>query len=161
MGSRKVHDGNTKVSFVLTITSIAAPTVAQLGAGTDLSTFMTKDGLKVPANQNNADNATLADTFDAETIGSEGGQCELTMYRETPTADDDAWNLCVRGTEGYLVVRRLIAHDTAWAAAQVVEVYPVVMHDPVPSDTTRNENAKFTCRMPVRLQPNRKAVVAA
>ena len=157
--ARYVHEGNTKVAWVPTITNIAAPTVAELGAGTELSELLTKDGLSLPDSQNMVDSSTLADTFDAQRVGSWGGSITLTGFRNQGA--DDLWDLAVYGTEGYLVVRRGIAYDTAWAAAQDVEVYPAEMHEPVPNATGANEEARFTLALAVTAQPNKRATVAA
>lgn len=157
--ARYVHEGNTKVSWVPTISSIAAPTVAELGAGTDLSELLTKDGLQTPDSQNMVDSSTLADTFDAQRVGSWGGSITLTGFRDGTS--DTLWDLAVYGTEGYLVIRRGIPYDTAWTAAQDVEVYPAEMHEPVPNGTAANEEARFTLALAVTGQPNKRAVVAA
>jgi hypothetical protein len=157
--SRQLHDGMTRVAWVTTIADITEPTVAELNAGVDISAYLTKDGLSTPTTQNNADNAALTDTFDAQIPGSEGGQIDLTCFRDDD--DDDAWDLFVRGTAGYLVVRRLVPFDDAWAAADKVEVYPATMHNPVSGQTATNEQVRFTSAMPVSSTPERKAVVAA
>lgn len=157
--SRYVHEGNTRVDFVPTIASKAAPTVAELGAGTALSTLLTKDGLQVPDTQNMVDSSTLSDTFDAQVVGSWGGGVSLTGFRDN--VSDDLWDLAVYGDEGYIVVRRGSAYDTAWAAADVVEVYPIQFHEPVPNATASNEEARFTVACAVTSAPNKRAVVAA
>lgn len=156
--ARYVHEGNTKVSWVPTIADISAPTVAELTAGTDLSTLLTKDGLSLPDSQNMVDSSTLADTFDAQRVGSWGGSITLTGFRDD--TNDTLWDLAVYGTEGYLVVRRGLAYDTAWAASQDVEVYPAEMHEPVPNATGANEEARFTLALAVTGQPNKRAAVA-
>lgn len=157
--SRYVHEGQTKVAFVTTIASIAAPTVAELGAGTELSSLLTKDGLQVPDQQNMVDSSTLSDTFDAQRVGSWGGGVTLQGFRDN--ASDDLWDLAVYGTEGHIVVRRGSAYDDAWAAADVVEVYPIQMHEPVPNQTASNEEARFTVACAVTSEPDKRAVVAA
>ena len=158
---RYVHEGNTKVAWVTTIADIDAPTVAELGAGTELSTLLTKDGLQTPDTQNMVDSSTLADTFDAQVVGSWGGSITLTGFRNSTDADDDLWNLAVYGTNGYLVIRRGLPYDTAWTAAQKVEVYPAEFHEPVMNQTGANEEARFTVGCAVTSQPSKRATVAA
>lgn len=157
--ARFVHEGNTKVAWVTTIADIDAPTVAELGAGTDLSQLLTKDGLQTPDTQNMVDSSTLADTFDAQVVGSWGGGINLTGFRDDTT--DTLWDLAVYGTNGYLVVRRGIAYDTAWTAAQDVEVYPAEMHEPVPNQSGANEEVRFSLALAVTGQPSKRAAVAA
>ena len=156
------NDGKIRVSWVATgITNIAAPTVAQLNAGTRIDLYITKDGLTVPADQNNVDVAVLSDTFDAQTVGSFGGAIEITGVRDDTPASDTFWNLCVYGTTGWLVIRRGPSAATAWTAAQKVEVYPAIMHQPVPAQTGGNTMGQFTVQFPVTTQPELKATVAA
>jgi len=157
--SAYVHEGMTKVSWVATIASKAAPTAAELTAGTDITTYLTKDGLKVPQSQNMVDNTSLAETFDAKVVGSWGGDISLTMKRDNGA--DTAWALFDYAETGYLVVRRGVTHATAYAAAQKVEVYPAQSHQPVPNDTAANAQATFTVGLAVTSEPELAAVVAA
>lgn len=159
--ARGPYEERTRVYWVPTIASIAAPTVAELNAGTDLSCFITKDGLTEPNSQNMVDAAALCERFDAQRVGSFGGTIGLKMYRDTVDADDDAYNLCVYGTNGYLVRRWGVTHGTAWAAAQKVAVFPAEMHEPVMNDTAANTMATFNETLAVTGQPNLKATVAA
>ena len=159
--ARYVHEGNTKVSFVPTIADLSAPTVAELTAGTDLSTLLTKDGLSTPDSQNMVDSSTLADTFDAQRVGSWGGSISLTGFRDSESANDDLWDLAVYGTEGNIVVRRGLPYSDAWAAAQNVEVYPIEFHEPVMNATAANEEARFTVACAVTDQHKKREVVSA
>lgn len=158
--ARYVHEGNTKVVFATTIANKAAPTVLELNAGTDLSTLLTKDGLQTPDTQNMVDSSTLADTFDAQVVGSWGGSISLTGFRDSVAANDDLWDLAVYGTNGFLVIRRGVAYSTAWAAGDRVEVYPVEFHEPVPNQTSANEEVRFSVGMAVTGQPAKRATVA-
>ncbi|MGH9252073.1 MAG: hypothetical protein ACRD0W_21530 [Acidimicrobiales bacterium] len=141
------------------ISSIAAPTVAQLNAGTLITNFVTKDGLTVPANQNYVDNSSLAETYDAQVVGSFGGAITLTGIRDSAT--DTFWDTVVYATNTHLVVRRGVPTATAWTAAQDVEVYPIQWHEPLPLQTASNEQGRFSAAAAVTSQPNLKAVVAA
>lgn len=160
--SRYVHEGKTKVTFVASaddISDIDAPTVAELNAGTELTTLLTKDGLQTPDTQNMVDSATLAETFDAQRVGSWGGGITLTGFRDD--TNDTLWDLAVYGDEGFLVIRRGTAYATAWAASDDVEVYPIQFHEPVPSQTASNEEARFTVACAVTSEPSKRAVVAS
>ena len=156
--ARYANDGMIKVYFVTTIANKAAPTVAELNAGTDISNFITKDGLTVPSNQNNVPNASLAETFDSELPGSFGGPLSMVGIRDAAT--DTFWNLVVYNTAGFIVVRRGTATATAWGAGNKVEVYPMTWHEPIPAQTASNEQGRFSAMAPVSSQPNLKAVVA-
>ena len=151
------NDGMIRVQWVVTLGSITSPTATQLNAGTNLSPFITKDGLTVPADQNNVDVAVLSDTFDSQVVGSFGGAIEMTGVRNFGA--DTFWDLCVYATVGFLAIRRGSAAAAVFAAAQKVEVYPVQMHQPVPSQTGGNTVGQFTITMPVTSQPELKATV--
>ena len=152
------NDGFTLVYWTGSIASKAAPTAAEITAGTRISPFLTKDGLDIPLQQNTVDNADIEDTFDTKAVGTFGGDITLTCKRNNTA--DTAWNLFVYGTTGFLVVRRGIAVATAIAAAQKVEVYPAQMHEPVPVPTATNELAKFKVMLAITDQPSLKATVA-
>lgn len=151
-------DGYTRIQHVPSISNTASPTAAECNAGTDVTTFVPKDGLTTPANQNFIDNSSLASTFDAQNIGSEGGNITLVGKRNNTT--DTFWDLITRGLTGYLVVRRGIASSDTFTAGDPVEVYPVEYHDPVMDQTASNSQARFTVNAAVTDEPNRKAVVA-
>lgn len=153
-----IHEGMTKVSWVVTLSSVSSPTAIQLTAGTDITTFLTKDGLAISLSQNNVENTSLAETFDSQLVGSWGGDPALTIKRDNPT--DSAWNLFEWGATGFLVVRRGVAFATAFAAAQKVEVYPSQAHEAVPNDTAANAQATAMVKLAITAQPNLRAVVA-
>lgn len=151
-------DGQTKVVFVLTIADISAPTVAELDAGTDWSSFIMKDGLSEPSDQNNTPVAALSDTFDAQVAGSFGGAIEITAMRDN--SDDVVWDEVVYGLEGFVAIRSGMPSSAAWASDQDARVYPVMWHEPVPVAPSGNTPAQLTAMGPVTTQPDLKAVVA-
>ena len=160
--TRYANDGMITVRHVPSVANKAAPTVAEINAGTDLTPHMTKDGLTVPSGQNMVDDSNLNEVFDAQVVGSYGGPISMTMKRNNGAGGTDtAWNLITYGLAGYLVVRRGIASATAFAASQAVEVYPVQYHEPVMMQTATNEQARFTAQAAVTSAPSLKAVVAA
>jgi hypothetical protein len=156
--ARYANDGMLKIYVVSSISNIAAPTVAELNAGTAITNFVTKDGLTVPANQNYVDNSSLAETYDAQVVGSFGGAITMTGIRDAAT--DTFWDLVVYGTNTHLAVRRGTATATAWGAGNKLEVYPIQWHEPLPTQTASNEQGRFTAAAAVRSQPNLKAVAA-
>jgi hypothetical protein len=155
--ARYAPDGKIRMSWVVTIANKAAPTVAELNAGTLLSPFTTKDGVDPGLTTNMVDSATIEETFDAQGVGSYGGTLKLTMYRDDTA--DTAWNLMVYGTIGFVVVRRGIASATAYANPQKCEVYPAQMHEPIPQVTASNEQTKFQATFAVTSAPSLKATI--
>lgn len=152
-------EGNSLFYYVPAIANIAAPTVAELNAGTNLTAFVPPDGWNPTTTQNNVDIASLADTFDVMVIGTEGGPITVTFMRNNTA--DTAWNLMVRGLTGFWAFREGIAVATAWTAAQPAQIYPMQSHHPIANQTARNAVRTFNVTTAVTSAPNRKAVVAA
>lgn len=156
--SRLVYEGRTNVYWAITITNKAAPTVAQITAATELTDFVAKDGVAVNINSNNVDSATIAETFDSEVVGSYGGSLQLTMFRDDTA--DTAWDLCVYGTNGFLIIDRFNPSGTLPAATDKVEVWPAQMHEPAPQNSAANTQQRFIETFAVTSAPVLKAVVA-
>jgi hypothetical protein len=157
----KPYDEYTKVTICTAIANKAAPTIAELTAGTDISKFVVKDGLETPATQNTIKTATLVNRYDAEIPGTYGGPVKLTCVRDAVTADDDAWDLFELDLVVFTVVRRMVLHSTAWTAAQKVEVYPGVCGQKLMAKTAENEPQRFEVTIFGNLEPALEASVAA
>lgn len=154
---RLASEGNVKVYWLTTVASMAAPTVANIAAGTNITPFLPTAGVGVDWTQNNASIAMLDESFTAEAVGTEGATIELTFIRDDVDADDDAWNLFTRGANGYLLISRFGTP----AAADRVEVYPVQSHRPVPLPPAENEFQQAKVMLAVTDTPELDAVVAA
>ena len=139
-------DAFTRVAWVPTIADLSAPTAAELTAGTDLTCFLTKDGLDTGVSESAIDSGTLCSDIDGEEPGTSKYQPTLKLYRAVG-ADDDAWDLVVHGTAGHLVVRRGVAYATAWAAAQKVEIYKGKFGNPMPAASAANANQTFSAKV--------------
>lgn len=119
-----LFDGMIKVSWVSTITNIAAPTVAELNAGISLEGRLLPDGLTISAETADVETSKMSSTANSAAAGRRTFDLGVKYVR-----GDDATSLAVEAAltyraSGYLVVRRDIVSSTAWAAAQKVEVYP-------------------------------------
>lgn len=153
-------DGNIRVSWVTTIANIAAPTVAELNAGTILTDKVTSDGLVgFEATTAEVDTTSLDSTFDTKTIGRDS--FDGTMLRlKKQTATDTVFNLLTRGTAGYVVIRRDIASATAWTIGQAVEVHPAVCGRERNLAPEANTVRRYEVPTPITSAPNLRAVVA-
>lgn len=158
MPNRLVYEGRTNVYWLTTCANIAAPTAAEIAAGVALTAFVSKDGVAVNTTTNNVDSATIAEIFDAEDVGSWGASVELTMFRDATA--DTAWNLCVYGTAGFVVIDRFRVSGVLPIATNKVEVWPAKMHQPVPQNSAANTLQRFTEKFAITSQPNLKATVA-
>lgn len=140
------------------VANIAAPTLAEIAAGTDLTCFITKDGLNPGGTTNKIDTGALCSRLDSQGIGTVGMDYSLKLKRENSA--DVAWVLSVWGSEGFLVVRRGILYGTAFAAAQPVEVVHAQMGEPVMASSAANTQQMFDLGLAVSAF-NQKAIVAA
>lgn len=156
-------DGNTKATFVPAIASITAPTVAELTAVgiVALENTLTDDGLKIDFDEGTISGPTLASTQDFENPGRSKANIELTGYRDSVTGNDRMWSVMVRGTVGYLVVRRGIVVATAYAASQKVEVYGVTCGERKKLAPERESQEKFAIKLYASSSYEIDATVAA
>jgi hypothetical protein len=153
-------DGNTRVTLVASIANIAAPTVAELGAGTNVSAQLTPDGLAgFQPDTADVDNSALNSTFTTNTVGR--ASYSGTGLRFKKVTSDTVYNLLTYGYETHIVIRRDIASGTANAASQVVEVYPVVCGHVQNTDPAPNSLHTFFVPMKIRSEPNLRGVTAA
>lgn len=153
-------DGRTRVYSVPSIANIAAPTVAELNAGTRLDGLITPDGLVGFEPETGAvDNSKLNSTFTTQSNGrvSYSGTL-LRMHKQTGT--DTVYNLLVYGYATNLVVRRDVDANTAWATSQAVEVYPAVMGEVRNLTPAPNETHKYETPVMITSQPNLRATTA-
>lgn len=156
--ARQVYEGKTNVYWCVTIASKTAPTAAEIAAGTALTNFVAKDGVATNITTNNVDSATIAETFDAQVVGSWGGEVELTMFRDNVA--DTAWNICVLGTNGFLVIDRFRNSGTLPIATNKVEVWPAQMHQPAPENSASNTLLRFVEKFAITSSPALTATVA-
>ena len=132
-------DGNLKVVWVTTLTT-TAPTTTQLNAGTDLSYYLTADGLSPSVNQATVTDDRLADAQTFEIPGRYQFSLGDLRYVYNPTSSPDnaaAVALTV-GAIGYFVIRFGLASATAWASAQKVDIWPATLGAPVKLPPTAN-----------------------
>lgn len=153
-------DGNTRVAYAPAISNVAAPTTAELNAGILLQDFITADGLMgFEATTAEVDTSALSSTFDTKTPGRDSfSGTGLRIKKQDGT--DTIFNTLVKGTTGYIVIRRGVTSTTAWAAAQKVEVYPVTVGREKRLAPAANSVEKYEVPTMVSAQPNLRATVA-
>ncbi|MEO5665515.1 MAG: hypothetical protein ABIR39_19795 [Nocardioides sp.] len=157
-----IVDGQTRVAFVPTIANIAAPTTAELNAGTLLQSTLIPAGLEGFENTTaDVDNTSLASTFDTKLPGRQSfSGTGLVLKKQDGT--DTVFNLLsVPNTAGYIVIRDGVAESTAWAATNKVEVYPIrtAAHSTMGRGEA-NSLLRYRIPTPISAAPNLKAVVA-
>lgn len=156
-----INDGKTRVGWASSIANIAAPTAAECNGALDLTKRITPDGLKTDPTTADVDTSSLASRFDTKKAGRVGYEAELTLKRGDNPTDDLPYTTLKYGVNGYLIVRRGIAFETAFAAGQQVEVYPIECGERANIPPAANEVTKFSSPMKVTDAPSTDAVVAA
>ena len=157
-----IVDGRTRVAFVPTIANIAAPTTAELNAGTLLQSTLVPTGLEGFENTTaDVDNTSLASTFDTKLPGRQSfSGTGLVLKKQDGT--DTVFNLLsVPSTNGYIVIRDSLPEGTAWASSQAVEVHPIrtATHSMLGRGEA-NSVLRYRVPTPITSAPNLKAVVA-
>jgi hypothetical protein len=132
-------DGNVKIAFVPTLADPTAPTTAELtGVGViDLSCYLTSDGWTPGLDEQVISDDRLCSVQTFEQPGRSSRTLAI-KYVENPgsATDNKAFDTLAPGTQGYLVERRGKDKDTAFAAADVVNVWPGTagQYDPQPPE---------------------------
>lgn len=155
-----LSDGNIKVYFVPAIANQAAPTTAELNAGTDLSCMIMGDGLDIGGDEGTVSAPKLCETTVSEQPGRSKTTIKLTCVRKTILAEDIAWTLLQRGLQGFLAVRRGPVYSLAWTAAQKVEVYPGTFGKRMPQKPEQDGVEKFDSQFYNSAPENLDAVIA-
>lgn len=118
---RVISNGEVRIWFVTTIADPDAPTVAEIGAGTDITPFLSS--LDTPLDGNAPDASDLSSAFNKTVAGKFGGNVSGQMYRDDDT--DTAFTTFPRGTTGFLVIRRFGGSDVAEASGDLVDVWNI------------------------------------
>jgi hypothetical protein len=155
-------DGNVRIFWVSTIT-LAAPTVAQLTAGTELSYYLTPDGFAPATDEQEVTDDRLADTQSYENRGRRRFTLGTLRYVTNPAAPthDVAATTLVDDAAAYLVVRWGVDADTAWVAGQLVDIFPVKMGFQNPQPPEANSVLHVTQRIFVTGAARQRVAVAA
>jgi hypothetical protein len=156
-------DGNTRVAFVPTIANIASPTTTELNAVGSLllHSTMTADGLEgYEATTADVDTTALDSTFDTVNIGRDSYSDTLVRLKKQTVGADTIRTTLVRGTTGYIVIRRGITASTAWASTQQVEVYPIICGRRKENKPEKNTVMRYEVPTKIYIAPNPDAVIA-
>lgn len=156
-------DGKTRVTVVSTvdnIVDIAAPTVAELNAGTDIQGSMTPDGLQITPTDGKVDNSNLGSEFTTMTIGRTSFDVQLKFHHGDPTADT-IYDMWIKHATFFLVVRRGYPKALAYAAGQKLKVYPIEVGEDADPASAAEQNWDYMLPVVVTDDPSTRSVVAA
>lgn len=154
--------GKSSALFVPTIASKAAPTAAELAAGTDMSKAVTNIE-NFDTSVEAIEQAVLAYVQNIQIDGPVSfGDAALTFLDDDGTAGGDsavyvATNTALaEGATGYVVLAK-----NGFVATKKVEVWPVRVMTKNAQWTTDNEMAKKVARFAITGVPEKEATVAA
>lgn len=118
-------EGNVKAVWVPTLASV---TVAVLNAGVDISCYLMPDWDGPTATQNTGESRRFCSRESFQRLGRKTWSIPPLMYTYKPQdAGDDAnavYDALAEGNEGFLVVGYGIEPESAFAAADLVDVFP-------------------------------------
>lgn len=164
--SRIQFSGTGQIRFVPTIANVAAPTVAEINAGTNLTAFLRQDGLKRSVSGNTIDTADASSLFNTTGLGTRDASFSVQFYRDTVGGSDTAWTVLPDGTLGYFVVAPHgftgagVGTAKAPLATDRCEVWPMGVTSRAPDDEGKDKAETFTVNAAITVTPNLSAVVA-
>ena len=157
--ARIIPNENTWVGFATTITSITAPTAAQITAAINLTPFVIS--LNASSRGNTVPTPSFDTLFETSTAGTSAATFDADFYRDDTT--DTAWDTLPRGTRGFFIVSRFGGAGTGNKPilADKVEVWPVMVTSRTMANMSSNTVLTFTASCAVTTEPAEAATVAA
>lgn len=156
--TRYMRKGISKVRFAPTIASIAAPTTAEVTAGTDLTPQLADIAGFTFAN-NPIPTPDMATTFTSQVGGEDTAEASsLTFYEDDTT--NPIMTTLAKGTTGYVLLYPKTAGATP-ASGDKLEVWPVTVTSQAREWSTGNDPARFVVSFAVTSVPNQNATQAA
>jgi len=157
-----VADGMTRVVLMTACANTAAPTVAELNAGLQVTLQITPDGMEGWEAETGAiDNRSLGSTFMSDKGGTDSFPSRplLRFKRQMPT--DTVRTTCAKGVALYVGIRRDVLLATAWTAGQVMAVHTVECGRRKDIKPESNTLSRFEIPFFLPETPSFDAVVAA
>ena len=126
--ARYVPEGTMEIFLVPTVANTAAPTAAELNAGSAIHGQMIGD-LALPFAGSVTDAADMSSRFNKTATGDFGGsEGSFTIHKEQALADDTVFTALARDVTGYLAVAvRGLAAAGTWAIGDEVDLWPVTV----------------------------------
>lgn len=148
-----------EVWVVPTITTVTAPTVTQLNAGTRLTPYI-RGGVSIDFSSNLVDSADLTSAFNSTSPGTYGGGLNSLTGVSRDNANDAAWNALARDTAGFLVIQMGTASGTAFGTGAVVDIYPWQVVARNLGDLARDQLVTFDAEFAITSPPTYGATAA-
>lgn len=162
--ARKQFTDNGQLIFVTTLSSTTAPTVAQISAGVNLTSWLKQDGLNRSSEASLVPTEDASNEYDTTDIGTVSATFEAMFYRDSTPSDDDAWTTLPRGTRGWMIVAPFGFNVGTGSATPVVgdkcEVWPVAVAKRSNDQIGKNVANAMSVTFAVTSAPNEDATVA-
>lgn len=157
--SRLIPNENTWLGFATTVASKSAPTAANVTAAVILTPFLIS--LNASSRGNTVPTPSLDTLFETSIPGTVQASFDADFYRDDD--NDLAWETLPRATEGFFIISRFGGTGALNKpiAADVVEVWPVMVVSRSSANMTSNTAMTFTLSCSVPDEPDEDAVVAA
>jgi len=160
--ARLIPNENTWVGFKTTLTNGATtlvPTAAECTAATNLTSFLIS--LNAASQGNTVPTPAFDTLFETNISGTNQASFTADFYRDDSA--DTAWTTLPRGTSGFFIISRFGGGGTANKpqAADVVEVWPVVVTSRTMQNMSNNTVMTFSVTCSVPKEPNENATVSA
>lgn len=160
--ARQQFVGVARVWWLTACANVAAPTVAEINAGVDLTPHLRRDGLDTPREGNEVDASDMASLDQKQSVGSRTtGPIALEIYRDSVPGSETAYTALAEDSVGFLVVRPFGGSTVAPAAAQKVENYPTTVSVRGRVKSGLDENQRANVKLVVTGVVNLNATVAA
>ena len=163
-----IMDGRVRVYWLTACSNILLPTVAELNAGTNLTTYIRPDGLDIAMDTGEVDVGNVGSTFTLMRVGRRKPSVSLGCHHDATTGSTDpAWTLLVYRATGFLAVRTGVDTATAWTVGQgaggttgSVQIIPLEVGEFNPVKPAPDSAWDFDVPVKVYLDPSWRAVVA-
>ena len=163
-----IMDGRVRVYWLTACSNIAAPTTTELNAGTDLTGYITPDGLDIGIDTGTVDVGNVGSTYTLNRVGRRKPTISLTLHHDATSGNTDVpWNTLVYRTTGFLAVRTGVDKATAWTTGHggggttgALMMLPSEVGEYSPIKPAPDSSWDFMVPLTVYLDPNLRSVVA-
>jgi hypothetical protein len=154
-------DWSEIAGYVVGDKSTLEPTAAEVAAAVVLTSLTV--GLNAGVTGNAVPTPAFDTKFNRSVSGTADGQFSADFYRDSTTAEDDAWVNLERGAYGFFIIARFGGTGTNRLpiATDVVEVWPVEVSSRTMQNMQTNTVQMLTVTCAVPEEPNEDAVVKA
>lgn len=162
--SRIIPNENSYIGFAATVANINAPTLANVTSAINVTPYVIS--INASSTGNVVPTPSFDTLFETSIIGTSSATFTADFYRDDSTGvgGDLAWKTLPRRTKGYFLISRFGGSNPtthAPAAADKVEVWPVIVVSRTMANMSNNTVMTFTLTCSVPEEPNEAATVAA